>query len=62
VYWDNAMQKHKFSYARYKDDLVVLAPTKARLRKVIIVTYQALKQWIYHTNEKTYIGKIAKNF
>jgi len=58
------MQKHGFTYARYMDDLVVLTPTRARLRKAIKVTYQALKPWGYqlHTNEKTYIGKIAKGF
>jgi len=46
------------------DDLVVLATTKAKLRKAIKVTYQALKPWGYqlHTNEKTFIGKIAKGF
>ncbi len=46
------------------DDLVVLAPTKAKLRKAIKVTYQALKPWGYqlHTNGKTFIGKIAKGF
>ena len=62
--WDKAMHKHKFTYARYMDDLVLLAPTKARLRKAIKVTYQALKPWGYqlHTNEKTFIHKIAKDF
>lgn len=62
--WDKAMQKNKFTYARYMDDLVVLAPTKAKLRKAIKVTYQALKPWAYqlHTNKKTFIGKIAKGF
>ena len=62
--WDNAMQKNKFTYARYIDDLVLLAPTKARIRKAIKVTYQTLKPWGYqlHTNEKTFIGKIAKGF
>jgi hypothetical protein len=62
--WDKAMQKHKFTYARYMDDLVILAPTRARIRKAIKVTYQALKPWGYqlHTNEKTFIGKIAKGF
>ena len=42
----------------------MLTPTRARLRKAIKVTYQALKPWGYklHTNEKTYIGKIAKGF
>jgi len=46
------------------NDLVVLTTTKARLRKAIKITYQALKQWGYqlHTNEKTFIGKIAKGF
>ncbi len=45
-------------------DLVVLTPTRARLRRAIKVTFQALKPWGYklHTNEKTYIGKIAKGF
>jgi RNA-directed DNA polymerase len=64
VCWDKAMHKHKFTYARYMDDLVLLAPTRARLRKAIKVTYQALKPWGYqlHTNEKTYIGKIAEGF
>ena len=62
--WDKVMQKHKFTYARYKDDLVVLAPTKARIRKAIKVTYQVLKPWVYqlHTDEKTFIGKINKSF
>ena len=62
--WDNAMRKHQFTYARYMDDLVVLAQTKARIRKAIKITYQALEPWGYqlHTNEKTYIGKIAKGF
>jgi hypothetical protein len=62
--WNKAMQKHGFTYARYMDDLVVLTPTRARLRKAIKITYQALKPWGYklHTNEKTYIGKIAKGF
>jgi hypothetical protein len=46
------------------DDLVVLTPTKARLRKAIKVTFQALKLWGYqlHTNEKTFMHKIAKGF
>ncbi len=46
------------------DDLVVLTPTKARLRKAIKVTFQALKPWGYklHTNKKTFIGNIAKGF
>ncbi len=46
------------------DDLVVLSPTKAKLRKAIKVTHQALKPWGYqlHTNEKAFIGKIAKGF
>jgi hypothetical protein len=46
------------------DDLVLLATTKARIRKAIKVSYQALKPWGYqlHTNEKTYIGKISKGF
>ena len=58
------MQNHGFTYARYMDDLVVLTPTKAKLRKAIKITYQALKPWGYqlHTNEKTFIGKIAKGF
>ncbi len=58
------MQKHGFTYARYMDDLVVLTPTRAMLRSAIKVTYQALKPWGYqlHTNEKTFIGKIAKGF
>jgi RNA-directed DNA polymerase len=45
-------------------DLVVLTPTRARLRKAIKITYQALKPWGYqlHNNEKTFIGKIAKGF
>jgi hypothetical protein len=41
------MQKHGFTYARYMDDLVVLTPTRARLRKAIKGTYQALKPWGY---------------
>ena len=34
------------------------------LRKAIRLTYTAIKPWGYklHTNEKTYIGKIAKGF
>ncbi len=58
--WDKA----GFRYARYMDDLVVLTPTRTRLRKAIKVTYQALKPWGYklHANKKTYIGKIAKGF
>jgi hypothetical protein len=34
--WDKAMHKHKFTYARYMDDLVVLAPTKSVLIYPII--------------------------
>jgi RNA-directed DNA polymerase len=62
--WNKAIQKSVFTFARYINDLVVLAPTRTMLRKAIKVTYQALKPWGYklHTNEKTYIGKIAKNF
>jgi RNA-directed DNA polymerase len=62
--WDKAMQKHGFMYARYMDDLVVLTPTRARLRKAIKVTFQALKPWGYqlHTYEKTFMHKIAKGF
>ena len=37
--WDIVMQKHGFTYDRYMDDLVVLTPTRARLRKAIKVTY-----------------------
>jgi hypothetical protein len=46
------------------DDLVLLTPTRARLRKAIKVTYQALRPWGYklHTNEKTFICKMAKFF
>jgi hypothetical protein len=29
VCWDKVMQKHKFTYARYMNDLMVLATTKA---------------------------------
>jgi hypothetical protein len=34
------------------------------LEKQLKITYQALKPWGYklHTNEKIYIGKIAKGF
>jgi RNA-directed DNA polymerase len=62
--WDKTMQRHKFTYARYMDDLVVLATTKARIQKAIKVTYQALKPWGYqlHNNEKTFMHKIAKGF
>ncbi len=58
------MQNYGFTYARYMDDLVVLTPTRERLRKAIKVTCKALKPWGYklHTNEKTFIGKIAKGF
>ena len=31
--WDKAMHKHKFTYARYMDDLVVLAPTTRKIKK-----------------------------
>ena len=60
--WDKAMQKHGFTYARYMDDLVVLAPTRARLRKAIKVTYQSLKPWGYqlHTNEKLISAKLPR--
>jgi hypothetical protein len=41
------------------DDLVLLAPTKARIRKAIKVTYQTLKPWGYqlHTNEKNFYSQ-----
>jgi hypothetical protein len=45
--WDKVMQKHKFTYARYMDDLVVLTNTKSKLRRAIKITYQALKPWGY---------------
>ncbi len=62
--WDKAILKHKFTYAIFMDNLVVLTKTKAKLRKAIKVTYQTLKPWGYqlHSNEKTQIGKISKGF
>ena len=41
-----------------------MTKTRAKLRKAIKLTYAAIKPWGYklHTNEKTYIGKIAKGF
>jgi RNA-directed DNA polymerase len=45
--WDKVMQKHKFTYARYMDDLVVLTKTKSKLRRAIKIIYQALKPWGY---------------
>ena len=62
--WDKMMQKYDFTYARFMDDLTVLTITRAKLRKAIRLTYTAIKPWGYklHTNEKTYIGKIAKGF
>jgi hypothetical protein len=46
------------------NNLVLLATTKSKLIKAIKVTYQALKPWGYQlpTNEKTFIGKIAKGY
>jgi hypothetical protein len=35
-------RKNKFTYARYIDYLVMLTPTRVRLRKAIKITYQAL--------------------
>jgi RNA-directed DNA polymerase len=60
--WDKVMQNHGFTYARYMDDLVVLTTTKAKLRKAIKITYQALKPWGYqlHTNEKTLSVKLPR--
>lgn len=45
--WDKAILKHKFTYAIFMDNLVVLTKTKAKIRKAIKVTYQALKPWGY---------------
>jgi hypothetical protein len=58
------MHKHGFTHARYIDDLVELTTTRARLRKLIKATNQALALWGYklHTNEQTFIGKIAIGF
>lgn len=60
---DLELERHGFFFRRYMDDIVVLAPTRARLRRAVKIVNRtvALLKLEKHP-EKTFIGKIDKGF
>lgn len=61
--WDQAMSKLGVVHARFMDDLIVLTKTRAKLKRVIRVTHQILKELKLKLHpDKTYIGRISKGF
>ena len=60
---DNAMEKQGLCYVRYMDDILVLAPTRWKLRRVVRVVNERLASLdlVKHPN-KTFVGRIEKGF
>jgi RNA-directed DNA polymerase len=60
---DDAMEQLGLFYVRYMDDLLVLAPTRWKLRQAVKIVNQALMSLrLTKHPEKTFIGRIEKGF
>ncbi len=60
---DTAMAKLGLFYVRFMDDIVVLSPTRWKLRKAIAVLNGVLSSLRLEKHpDKTYIGRIEKGF
>jgi hypothetical protein len=60
---DDALERLGLFYVRYMDDIVVLAPTRWKLRQAVKVVNQVLASLrLAKHPDKTFIGHIAKGF
>jgi len=60
---DEALHRHGLYYVRYMDDIVVLAPTRWRLREAVRVLQQGFADLRLATHpDKTFIGRIERGF
>jgi RNA-directed DNA polymerase len=60
---DERMEQLGLFYFRYMDDIVVLAPSRWKLRKAVRVVNQTLNGLgLEKRPEKTFIGRIEKGF
>ena len=60
---DAVCEKLGLFYVRYMDDILVLAPTRWKLRKAVKVVNQVLSTLCLAKHpDKTFIGRIAKGF
>jgi hypothetical protein len=60
---DKEMEKQSVFYRRYMDDIIVLSPSRWKLRKAIKTVNQHFKKLKLEQHpDKTYIGRIEKGF
>ena len=60
---DQRLEKLKVKYFRYMDDILILAPTRWKLREAIRVLNQTFGELRLEKHpEKTFIGRIEKGF
>jgi hypothetical protein len=60
---DDALERLGLFYVRYMDDILVLAPTRWKLRQAVKVVNQVLTSLrLAKHPDKTFIGRIAKGF
>ena len=60
---DRRLEKLNVKYFRYMDDVLILAPTRWKLREAIRVLNQTLSELKLQKHpEKTFIGRIEKGF
>jgi retron-type reverse transcriptase len=60
---DQKLEKLKVKYFRYMDDVLILAPTRWKLREAIRVLNQTLSELKLEKHpDKTFIGRIEKGF
>jgi hypothetical protein len=60
---DRRMEASGLTYARFMDDRVILAPTRWSLRRAIVVVNQTLRELrVEQHPDKTFIGRIAREF
>jgi RNA-directed DNA polymerase len=60
---DEALEKRGLFYIRFMDDILVLAPTRWKLRKAVKIVNQVLASLCLEKHpDKTFIGRIVKGF
>ncbi len=60
---DEAMERTRLSYARFKDDGVVLAPARWALRKTVRIVNLVLNQLkVWQHPDKTLVGCVSRGF
>jgi hypothetical protein len=60
---DAALSRSGLYYVRYMDDILVLAPTRWRLRRAVRCLHEHFVRLKLHTHpDKTFIGRIERGF